>query len=238
MALEVRASVGMFGPALACVIVTLVRREGFANAGLHLPPRGVRRMWIAAYGIPFAAIAGATAISMLLGIQVWDRANGITAGWPVWKFASALAGVLTVVVALTMISTFGEELGWRGYLLPRLVPLGPIKASLIIGVAWGLWHAPLILLDGRGLGKGLELQGIVLFVALCVSWSIYMTWLRLRSGSIWPTVLSHAVLNVVTSTVFAVYEPQNLLWGSPIGVPVVACFAAVDVYLIASGKLK
>jgi membrane protease YdiL (CAAX protease family) len=40
---------------------------------------------------------------------------------------------------------FGEEYGWRGYLLPRLLPLGEIRASLILGTVWALWHLPVLL---------------------------------------------------------------------------------------------
>jgi len=48
-----------------------------------------------------------------------------------------------------MIFTFGEEFGWRGYLLPRLAPLGGISAAIITGVIWGLWHTPVIVLECR-----------------------------------------------------------------------------------------
>ncbi|MBI5095423.1 MAG: CPBP family intramembrane metalloprotease [Candidatus Hydrogenedentes bacterium] len=236
--LEVRATLGMFGPALASVIVRLAGSEGFRDSGLHLPRPGTRHLFLAAYAIPFGALAAAAILSSVFGLQVWDMSAGVAAAWSAWKFALALGAVLTIVVGLTMISAFGEELGWRGYLLPRLLPLGPLRASIIIGLIWGVWHAPLIVLDGRGFGKGHELIGLLMFVMLSTSWSIYLTWLCIRSDSIWPAVLSHATLNVVTSTIFAVFDPKDLIFGSPIGVLTVLCFLAVDAWLIATGRLN
>jgi membrane protease YdiL (CAAX protease family) len=58
--------------------------------------------------------------------------------------AVLLAQSLTVGVLVTTVPTFGEEFGWTGYLLPRLLPLGRWRAALLYGVAWGLWHAPVI----------------------------------------------------------------------------------------------
>jgi membrane protease YdiL (CAAX protease family) len=60
---------------------------------------------------------------------------------PIW-LAYPAVGVAALFLAVL---TFGEEYGCRGYLLPKLLPLGEVKAAVIVGLIWGLWHAPLLL---------------------------------------------------------------------------------------------
>nr|WP_246475749.1 CPBP family intramembrane glutamic endopeptidase [Brevibacterium renqingii] len=93
--------------------------------------------------------------------------------------------------------TIGEEFGWRGWLLTSLRPLGTWPALLTVGVLWGLWHAPLILLGYNFDRPGIS--GLGLMVAGCVMLGILFGWLRLRTGSVWPAVFAHAALNGSTT---------------------------------------
>lgn len=237
--LEARATLGMFGPALACVLVRVARKEGFDDAGLRLPKAHVIRWILVAYAIPFTALKSSAVLSGNLGLQRWDLFAGMdrmNMSAPV--FWAVLAGVLTVVVALTTIPTFGEELGWRGYLQPRLSSWGGLSAAVVTGVIWGLWHAPLVIFEQRGLGKVSVPLGILMFVLLCIAWSICFAWLRIASGSVWPPAISHAALNVVTSAILAIFEPQNLVVGAPVGILTLLCFAVLGVWIIATGRLN
>ena len=72
--------------------------------------------------------------------------------------------VMALLLIPECIVAFGEEYGWRGYLLPRLMPLGEIKASLIVGVIWSLWHLP-ALAGGNPLWRQYPLVG---FGDICV----------------------------------------------------------------------
>jgi membrane protease YdiL (CAAX protease family) len=89
--------------------------------------------------------------------------------------------------------TLGEEVGWRGYLLLRLLPLGQWWALILSGAIWGLWHAPLILLGFNYPGH--PLLGIALTATMGTIIGTLLGWLRLASGSLWPTVLGHAAIN-------------------------------------------
>ncbi len=76
---------------------------------------------------------------------------------------------------------FGEEFGWRGYLLPKLMPLGKFKAYLIVGMIWGLWHAPLVIVGFNYPGH--PFSGIICMMAMTTSLSIYINELTLKNRS-------------------------------------------------------
>jgi len=91
------------------------------------------------------------------------------------------------------LAAIGEELGWRGWLLPTLQPLGTWPTLLLTGTAWGLWHSPLILL-GYNLNRP-DLSGVAVMVVACVVLGVLLGWLRLRTGSVWPAVFGHGAFN-------------------------------------------
>ncbi|MEY9212546.1 CPBP family intramembrane metalloprotease [Thermobifida halotolerans] len=105
---------------------------------------------------------------------------------------------------VNLVPALGEELGWRGWLLPRLQRFGTAAALLVSGVIWGLWHAPLILL-GYNYPTAPPWLGLLMMTGFCVVLGAVFGWLRLRSGSVWPAALAHGSLNAAAgfSLVFA-----------------------------------
>ncbi|WP_349427837.1 type II CAAX endopeptidase family protein [Microbacterium sp. LWS13-1.2] len=101
---------------------------------------------------------------------------------------------LPTAAFINLLPALGEELGWRGWLLPKLMPLGPVSAILISGVIWGLWHAPLILLGYNYVGAPGWLA-LAAMVGTCIVFGAIFGWLRLRSDSVWPAALAHAAFN-------------------------------------------
>ena len=239
---QVRATIGMFGPALACTLVRMLRREGFADAGLRLAAPSIRRAgpwYLAAYLFPLGILFAGVGCSLLLGLDHWILPQ---TAQQLHLSPLALTGILLtlpiVIVGLLMIATFGEELGWRGYLLPRLMPLGGVKAALLVGLIWGIWHMPLILLDNHGFGSALPWVSITMFTLVITLYSIFLAWLRMHSGSLWPGVLAHAVINTYVSFIFASFSVANSYIGSPIGLVTILPFTAVDLWLIMTGRLQ
>jgi uncharacterized protein len=109
-----------------------------------------------------------------------------------------LVTILSALVATPV--TFGEEWGWRGYLLPGLLPLGQWPALLLSGAIWGLWHAPLVLL---GFNYPLHpVPGVFLMIVLGVILGTILGWLRLASGSVVPAVLGHAAIDASAGAIF------------------------------------
>ena len=100
---------------------------------------------------------------------------------------------LTLAPVINSIAGFGEEWGWRGYLLPRLMPLGKWRAYLLVGLIWGLWHAPLVAIGFNY--PGYPVLGILLMVLLTTAISIYMNELTLRYKSAILAGWVHGVFN-------------------------------------------
>ncbi len=107
----------------------------------------------------------------------------------------AIQLVVAVVAApLNALAAVGEEIGWRGFLLPRLMPMGALPAVVIVGIIWGLWHAPLVLL-GYNYGHIPGWQALGCMSAMCIALGACLGWLRLRTGSIWPSAIGHGAIN-------------------------------------------
>jgi membrane protease YdiL (CAAX protease family) len=93
-----------------------------------------------------------------------------------------------------------EELGWRGFLLPRLqATLNSFRASLLVGVIWGPWHAPLQLQLYKDSPNIPALLGFPVFCIFVLGLSVIVTWLYNRSrGFLLPCILFHGVLNMIS----------------------------------------
>lgn len=98
----------------------------------------------------------------------------------------------------------GEELGWRGYLLPRLLPLGRWSALVISGVVWGLWHTPMIVLGHNYPGR--PLLGTFMMVGFCVVFGVLIGWTRLQTNSVWPAVIAHGAINGSAGLAFVFHQ--------------------------------
>jgi membrane protease YdiL (CAAX protease family) len=112
----------------------------------------------------------------------------------------------TIGVAGSCISALGEELGWRGFLVPQLAKIVPFhRVALISGIIWALWHYPVILF-GDYHGAGPVWYSIACFTVMVVSMSFLFAWMRLRSGSVWTGMLLHASHNLFIQ---AFFDPQT-----------------------------
>lgn len=116
---------------------------------------------------------------------------------PALLVAVQLAAALTVAVPINSLFAFGEEFGWRGYLLPRLIALlGPWPGLLAQGAIWGFWHAPLIFLMGFNY-PGRPVLGVPLFVVSGTLLGVLFGWLHLASGSVASPTVAHGALNAI-----------------------------------------
>jgi uncharacterized protein len=133
--------------------------------------------------------------------------------------ASAVPSTLFLYVVATPVFLFVggpvfEEIGWRGFALPRLQGLyGPLVGSLILGVLWALWHLPLFLIPSWDTPHGSPLD-VVLFVIWAVSITIIFTWVFNNTrGSVLMVILAHGSINSAAATVFGLFPAPAVTGG-------------------------
>ena len=185
----------VYGPTLAGLILIVSHhgwRRGLADvfAGVIAPRTPLT--WVI-----WAVIALAV---MPLGWLMVDALAHIgLGGGPVGPLEVAAIATVPVLFVTTLAliadpGPIGEEYGWRGYLLPRLIVLlGPLRASILIGIIWGIWHLPVFFFPGTN-------QASASYAFMMANWigsSILMTWIFIRTGGNWflSGVIVHASLN-------------------------------------------
>lgn len=134
---------------------------------------------------------------------------------------------------------FGEEVGWRGWLLRALAPLGTWRALLVSGAIWGLWHSPAVLL-GFNFNEP-NLLGVLLMTVGCAALGVVFGWLRLESGLVWPAVLAHGALNAAAGLPMLLSAAGAQMRGVDVlvvGWPGWLVCAAMGLWLWRSGRLK
>lgn len=109
--------------------------------------------------------------------------------------------IINIVLAswfINLLPALGEEIGWRGWLTPQLLPLGVLPTILITGVIWGLWHTPLILL-GHNYPHLPGWLAVIFMVAFCTIVGGVLAWLSIRTNSVWPAALGHSTINATAA---------------------------------------
>lgn len=222
----------MGSPALAHILTRLITREGWQNA--MLKPRFKRGwlFWLAAWVLPaVCTITGAAFFYALLPqyfdpqLKTIQELFRLPADFPIDPWLLVVLQTVQAVMISPLINglfTFGEEFGWRGYLQPRLMPLGGRKTMLLMGVIWGVWHAPII---AMGHNYGLEYPGAPWLGMLAMTWftlvsGVFLGWVTIRGGSVWPAVIGHAAINGISGLGIAALkgEPNPLLGPFPFGI--------------------
>jgi membrane protease YdiL (CAAX protease family) len=201
-------SLAMWMPGISAIVVTLfVKREKFSS--LNLNRLGPKRYYLWAW-LLFPVLSVLTGIFTLvfgagqldLGFSMIKQAAAQMSG--AGEIAPGLIVAGQVLAAITLAPLFntlfalGEELGWRGFLLPELLPLGQWKAVLVSSLIWGLWHAPAIW-QGLNYPSVNPWLGVLMMMVFTVLTGTILSWLYLETRSPWAPALGHGALNAVAS---------------------------------------
>jgi membrane protease YdiL (CAAX protease family) len=191
------------GPALSAIIVRLLTERSIAGIGWGI--RDPKWLWIAlllplAYGLPPYLVAWGSGMASFVP-SLWPKA--LPYGIQVSGAVAALGLILTVGLFDKVSRALGEEIGWRGLLVPELLKVTSFRnTALISGVIWALWHFPLIIFaDYKAAGTPVPFQ-LGCFALMVISSCFLYTWLRMRSGSVWPAALLHGAHNLLIQSVF------------------------------------
>lgn len=222
----------MPAPALAHVATRWLTGEGWQIPLLRLRwKQSWRYVSLAWFVVPLLATIFGSGLFFLIFPQYFDpsmsairqlveeSAPGTQLPPPnVMVTASIVQGILLGGI-INAPFTFGEEFGWRGYLQQKLTPLGWRKAMVLMGLIWGLWHAPIIAM-GHNYGTdyaGYPWTGIAAMVWFCITVGTFLGWATLQSGSLWPAVFGHAAINAISGLggLFVSGQPNPLLGPLP-----------------------
>lgn len=219
----------MFTPGVAGLIMCLHNGIALSDVGLRIG----RKRWLALAAIlPLPILSAITVLSIGVPGVTFDSTLDIAAevGLPSGVFWALIAWGIVVVIGATFnaVFGFGEEFGWRGYLLWELAPLGFWKASLAIGAVWGVWHAPLILAGHNY--PSFSIIGVGAFPIACIALAPLFTYIVIRSQSVLPAAIFHGVFNAVgvmgyAATDDAVLRQLVASEGGVIGITVFALIA-------------
>lgn len=233
----------MFMPMTATI---LVRRFIYGEALRE--PLGVsfrlNRWWLVAWLLPLLVAFATVGVSLLIpGVgyspemtgfferfrevvpaEQLQRMKAQMAASPVHIFWIALIQGLLAGPTINAVAGFGEELGWRGFLLKELSHLGFWRMSAVIGLIWGVWHAPIIL-QGHNYPQH-PLEGVFMMVAYCLLLSPIFSYIRLKAGSVVAAAIIHGSLNATAGLAVMVVEGGNDL---TIGVTGIAGFTVLSI---------
>jgi membrane protease YdiL (CAAX protease family) len=186
----------MWCPGLAALLTQLALHRNVRGLGWR---PGQLQYHAFAYAFPLAFCLPVYLLVWLLDLGAFDahalEAGRSRLGLPPSMFGSAAVAVLAAVLAPA--GMLGEELGWRGFLVPRLARVTDLRrTSLITGAIWALWHYPVQLAVLPVYMPHLPLwYAAACFSVSVIAISFVYTWLRLRSASVWPAALLHATSN-------------------------------------------
>ena len=173
-------------------------------------------------GVPLAVGSLAYGAAWLTGLVGFQGGAG--------AFLVGLVAATSINAVLGFIFTAGEEIGWRGYMLTRLIDAGVPRPVLVSGLIWALWHLPLILAGIYAAGPSPTLSA-VLFVGSVTSIAFVFARMRLETGSIWPVIFAHSAWNSIIEGPFdgATKGANAALWTGESGILTVIVLVVVAV---------
>ena len=179
----------MWCPGVSALITRLVFQRNLRGEGWTL---GSPKWLGLAYLLPLGYAGVAYGLVWLTGLGGVDLA----------RFKTPVVTFLVVGSLQSLLSATGEELGWRGFLVPTLDRTMSFRTTAIVsGAIWAAWHVPLIIFADYNGGTP-SWYSTLCFAVMVVSMGFPFAWLRLRSGSVWPAAILHASHNLFVQAFF------------------------------------
>ncbi|MGL1864098.1 MAG: CPBP family intramembrane metalloprotease [Pseudodesulfovibrio sp.] len=179
----------------------------------------------AMYGISWALGLTSLDLTMSALTEITGSDEAIT---PETVFQVMLPMSIVIGPFIHFLFSLGEEIGWRGFLLPRLMVLGKLKAYLILGILWGLWHAPIIWVGFNYPGH--PMTGIAMMCMLTSAFGLFINEMTLFYRSTILAAFIHAAVNAQGFGIWIWLFPDvNPLLGGGTGL------TAIGIWLLVGG---
>ncbi|GAB4526939.1 MAG: hypothetical protein Kow0063_01710 [Anaerolineae bacterium] len=232
----------LLGLVLLIVLRLASGRDAWARAGLT---GGKVIHWVI-FGVGFVLFYVAqTALNYLFRLGERVDIAAFLAGLPapqaqamphnIFLLVSGLQAVLLAPFVALLLG-FGEEYGWRGYLQGELVRLGKVKGILLLGVIWGVWHAPVIAMGHNY--PGYPVAGVFLMIGYTIGLAFVLGYAVLKSGSVLLAAYLHALNNQVLSFLtMLIYKPDNPIFSFGVGLYGVLSLGVVALVIVLADPL-
>lgn len=250
LVLQLAVAASMFVPAIGVLLTRLLTKEGFKDAWLHPHLKGHLKHYLLAWFGPGVLTVAGMGLYFLLYPENLDLSFSYfvatleSAGAPIETLPIPI-GLLMLVQclqalfmapALNCVTCFGEEWGWRGYLLPKVSRhLSPVPTMLITGIIWGLWHAPLTIIGHNyGLGYwGFPFTGIAMMCLFCITLGIFLSFVTLKTRSCIPAIIGHGAINGIAAIgIYFTFDGGNPFIGpAPTGIIGMIPFIVVAIFM-------
>ena len=247
----------MFFPAIGVLLTRLVTKEGFRDCWLKPNfKKNIKTYLLAWFGPAVLTFAGMVLYFLLFPDQLdlsfrYFTATLESAGAPIETLPMPIELLMVVqfvqalflAPVLNFITCFGEEWGWRGYLLPKMKEALPtVPMLLVTGIIWGLWHAPLTAIGHNyGVGyPGFPFAGIAMMCLFCIVVGVFMSYITLKTKSCIPAVLAHGAVNGIGSIgIYFTKDGGNPFVGpAPTGIIGMSPFLIVAMVMVIRLKKK
>ena len=251
LATQLTVAAAMFCPAIGVLLTRLVTKEGFQNVWLRPHIKGnIKHYLLAWFGPAVLTFAGMAVYFLIFPNNLDLSFSYFTAtleatGTPLETLPIPI-GLLMLVQCIqavflapvmNFVTCFGEEWGWRGYLLPKISKhFSTIPTLLITGIIWGLWHAPLTIIGHNyGLGYwGFPFTGIAMMCVFCITLGIFLSFVTLKTSSCIPAILAHGAINGIAAIgIYFTYDGGNPFIGpAPTGIIGMIPFILLAIFMV------
>ena len=229
-------SLAMLMPLASVIVTQLIYKEPVFK-GMDISFK-INRWWFAGWLLMPVVALGILGMSLLMPGAYWNGdSETIKMALQQMPEGIGLGGFIGMTIlsglmagaTINALFAFGEEIGWRGFLIKEMKGVKFMKASMITGAIWGLWHFPIIL-NGHNYPQH-PVIGVFMMILMCMTLTPILNYFRLKSGSVIVPAIMHGTINAVVGLSNMLVAPQNdLLIGGP-GLAGIIVFILTDVAL-------
>ena len=203
------ASIYMFFPLICAIVIQIINKEKLGSTGLL--KFKIKLSWLIAWLLPVAIVAVTIVINSLfegceLGFHMpaipglgnlspEDQAKFMAMQNPKTIIITTLVSGLLAGVTINAVAAFGEEYGWRNYLVSALKGKNFWVACLFIGIVWGFWHFPIILMGHNYFVH--RTAGVFMMVLMCLMMTPIELYFVMKAKSVYPAAIFHGTINAL-----------------------------------------
>ncbi|MFO7953154.1 MAG: CPBP family intramembrane glutamic endopeptidase [Bacillota bacterium] len=245
------AIIYMFFPLLGTVIVQkyIYKQPVLKTYGVNT---NINKWFLVAWGLPVLITFATIGVSLLMpGVGYSPEMTGITDYLgdlipedmmeempfsPVAMFWLMLAQGIIAGPTINAVAAFGEELGWRGFLLKETAAAGFWESALFIGFIWGIWHAPLVLMGHNY--PGYEIPGVFMMTLWCILLSPMFSYITIKANNVIAAAILHGSINAVAGLAIMPLTVSTPLLTGVMGLPGCLVLVVINLAIFFFGRPK